>query len=312
MSVSEQPLGVCAEHYFRDCAARDQSDRTIESKRSAIGFFIRWCVTQRIVTLKDIDTTALERYRCYVSEYRVPHSQQLLERSTKRNRLTAVMVFLRRTFKLFNLTNCPSEGFELPKASRRLPKGVLSDQEVRDILNQVEHFGQYKYRDRAIIEMYWATSMRRRELARLTISDVDTDSLTVCINRGKGDKDRVIPVNERACRFLNDYLVHDRPKLASFSSGDALFLNNDGVAYKDRQLTALVNHYKRRAGVTKKGACNLFRHTGATRMLERGADIRVIQEQLGHADISTTQIYVHVAITNLKKVYQETHPSNFV
>lgn len=312
MDILAQSISTAATLYINDCFARAQSKRTIEGKRSSVGLFEKWCLSQGVTTFGDIDNNVLEDYREYLSQYRSIHSSQLLQRSTQRNRLTAVVVFVRRLFKRFKIPNCPSDDFELPKPAKRLPNGILSDDEVQRIFYQVQCFGHYKLRDRAILEVYWATSMRREELANLRLSDVITNEKVVRINHGKNDKDRVVPISDRACRVVKDYVEQQRSELATFNSDDTLFLNNQGKRFEGRQLSALFNFYKRRAGVKKRGACNLFRHTGATRMLERGADIRVIQELLGHADLSTTQIYTHVAVNTLKRVYKETHPSNFV
>lgn len=298
-------------YYYEDCAAREQSPRTIEGKRCSIDAFIRWCLPRNIKALEDVDNLVLEDYRQYVSQCRRIYDNKLLDRSTKRNRLTAVMVFFRRIFQVHKLVGNPAEGFELPSTPKRLPKGILSMQEVQALTFQANAFAFLKYRDTAILEVYWATGMRRKELGGLMLGDIDFIENTVRINQGKGNKDRIIPISPTACVRIKDYIERERPKQIGFHSPQSLFLNNRGEAFTDKQLTALVNKYKRRAGITKPGACNLYRHTTATMMLENGADIRVIQEQLGHADLSTTQIYTQVSIRSLKDVYTRTHPANF-
>ncbi|MET1255322.1 tyrosine-type recombinase/integrase [Aliikangiella maris] len=130
------------------------------------------------------------------------------------------------------------------------------------------------------------------------------------MNHGKGGHERRVPIAERACQWITVYLEQVRPKLANIESGVTLFLANDGLKYRPQQLTRLASKYVRRAGIKKPGACNLFRHSTATLMHENGADIRYVQEMLGHADISTTQVYTHVTINKLREVYKLCHPAN--
>ncbi|NKI19331.1 tyrosine-type recombinase/integrase [Spongiibacter sp. KMU-166] len=129
------------------------------------------------------------------------------------------------------------------------------------------------------------------------------------IRKDKGEKDRRVPIAKSGCVWVQLYLTHVRPGLQQLDSGDALFLDNRGRPFREHQLTQIVSKYVRRAGIRKPGACNLFRHSTATLMHENGADIRVVQEMLGHADISTTQVYTHVTINHLREVYAKTHPA---
>ena len=129
------------------------------------------------------------------------------------------------------------------------------------------------------------------------------------IIEGKGLKDRHLPIAQRACDRVRVYLDEVRPKFLTIESEEALFLHHKGYPLKADQVGQMVGKYIRRAGIEKPGACHLFRHAVATSMLNAGADIRYVQELLGHADISTTQVYTHVAINQLEKVYQLTHPA---
>lgn len=147
------------------------------------------------------------------------------------------------------------------------------------------------------------------ELANLELLDIDMQDGILTVNRGKGRKDRRIPIAKRARQWVQLYLTHIRPQLVGLHSGNTLFLNNKGVKYREHQVTRMASKYVRRSGVAKSGACNLFRHSTATLMHENGADLRHVQEMLGHADISTTQVYTHVTITKLREVYNETHPA---
>mgnify|MGYP003676864097 CR=1 FL=1 len=128
------------------------------------------------------------------------------------------------------------------------------------------------------------------------------------LRNGKGDKTRYVPLAPRTASWLKVYYERVRPKIMNLKSGSAFFLDNQGLAFRPHQLTALVKKYLLKAGIDVGAACNAFRHSAATHMLEHGADIREIQEYLGHADLSTTQVYVHITQNQLKKTYSKTHP----
>ena len=163
-------------------------------------------------------------------------------------------------------------------------------------------------RDRAILELFYATGIRRTELARLCTHDVNLPGNAVVIRHGKANRDRIVPVGPRAATWLARYLIESRPLLAQ--PGDiTLFLTDRGEPYIKNRLGDLVKSYLIKAGFSGKGACHLFRHCCATHMLENGADIRYIQELLGHADLTTTQIYTRVSIGKLQEVHSRTHPS---
>lgn len=163
-------------------------------------------------------------------------------------------------------------------------------------------------RDRAILEVFYSTGMRRLELVHLTVHNIDAERGTVMIRQGKGKKDRMIPIGERALAWVERYKESARPELVTGKDDGTLFLSQWGEAFQPNAMTALVRHHVEKSGVGKKGACHLFRHTMATLMLEGGADIRFIQAMLGHAELSTTEIYTQVSIRLLKSVHAATHP----
>ncbi len=295
--------------YLADCLAREYSLRTVEGKESGLQFFLKWCLSNNVRRLAEVKAHHLEAYRLRVREYIIPRTQQALSVASRRARLTTVKVFLRRMFELYYLDEDITQRFVLPRIPRRLPKGFLTKDEVEAIFNQTTLFGLIGLRDRAILEVYYATGMRRAELGRLHLIDIDFKNRLLRIEQGKGKKDRMTPIAKRACFWVESYITKVRSRLSSLASPTNLFLNNKGEAFKNGQLSELVGNYVRRAGVDKRGACILYRHTTATAMLNNGADIRIIQEQLGHADISTTQIYTQVTIKNLREMYEKTHPA---
>jgi integrase/recombinase XerD len=202
----------------------------------------------------------------------------------------------------------PASELELPNAERRLPAAVLSQGEAEAILAVPDLHDPLGLRDRAMLELFYATGIRRGELARLRVFDLDVERLVLAVRQGKGKKDRMIPTGQRAAAWIARYLTDVRPRLVVEPDDGILFLTVDGTVFSLDRLTGLVADYVKRSGVGKPGACHLFRHTMATLMLEGGADIRFIQQMLGHADISTTQIYTQVSLRQLRAIHAATHP----
>jgi len=158
------------------------------------------------------------------------------------------------------------------------------------------------------MEVLYSTGIRRSELVKLKVFDVDAHRGTLMIREGKGKRDRVVPLGERALAWIQKYMDASRPHLVPAVDDGELFLTTMGDAMTLQRATDLVGEYVESAKLGKRGACHLFRHTCATAMLENGADTRYIQAMLGHADISTTQIYTQVSIHKLKQVHALTHP----
>jgi len=160
-----------------------------------------------------------------------------------------------------------------------------------------------------MLEMFYSTGMRRMELIRLRLYDVDRVSGIVTIREGKGRKDRVIPIGARAVAWLEKYLDQARHRLVAEPDEGTIFLTVQGEPFTPNRLSGLIGGYVEAAGTGKSGACHLFRHTMATLMLEGGADIRFIQQMLGHSRLDSTQIYTHVSIRMLKQIHSATHPA---
>lgn len=144
---------------------------------------------------------------------------------------------------------------------------------------------------------------------RLEVYDLEPERQTLIVRQGKGRKDRVLPVGRRALLWLEKYLVDVRPRLVERTNSTRLFVSGHGRPFGRNNLSLLVRGYYDRAGITKPGSCHLLRHTTATLMMENGADLRSLQELLGHSRISTTQIYTHVSIRRLREVHERTHPA---
>lgn len=293
--------------YLEWMAVKNYSPRTIENRHLYLGYFIAWCHERGVDRPQEVTKPILERYARWLYHLRREDGRPLSFRA-QHSRLVAVRAFFkwaaRQNFLLFNAAS----ELELPKLEQRLPKAVLTASEADQILNQPDVGDVLGLRDRAILEVLYSTGIRRAEIIGLGRYDLDVDRGTVMVRQGKGRKDRMIPIGDRALAWVDRYLLEVRPELVVEPEDGALFLTHEGTTFAPSRMTQLVRGYVMAADVGKSGACHLFRHTMATLMLEGGADIRFIQQMLGHAKLETTQIYTQVSIRQLKSIHSATHP----
>ncbi|MEI8592544.1 tyrosine-type recombinase/integrase, partial [Xenorhabdus bovienii] len=204
----------------------------------------------------------------------------------------------------------PAEALILPRTAKRLPVQLLNEHDVAQVLGSLDSGTPTDFRNRVMLEVLWSTGIRRSELRHLRPGDIDRERGTLAVRQGKGRKDRVVPIGERALDWLARYQQTVRPQLLRRHDSGYLFVTQQGQPLSLARLTEIAGRTLReRAGLDKPGACHVFRHSMATAMLDNGADIRHIQSMLGHEQLSTTQIYTQVAIRHLKKVHQQTHPA---
>jgi len=301
-------LGECAEFYFDDCMALGESNATLKTKRVLLVRFNEWAATQGVCNLQELDMLLLEEYRRYLNRYRKRDGQPL-DISTQCARLMAVTKFIKVMDYYELIEGAFAKKFRLPRIPRRLPKDIPTIDEIECVLDQALIMGRLGLRNRAIIEVFYATGIRRIELVNINIRDIDFKRQILTVREGKNKNDRNVPIASRALEWIEKYLKEMRPKLASLASGEALFLTEAGNRMKPHKVTDMVTKCVKRSGIDKKGSCHILRHATATEMLRHGADIREVQEMLGHSDISSTQIYAHVTINDLNRVYYETHPA---
>jgi integrase/recombinase XerD len=255
-----------------------------------------------------VTRTVLEAYQRHVFHYRKKNGEPL-SFTGQHDRLVPLRVWFKWMARHHHILHNPARELELPRLGMRLPKAVLTAAEADRIIEQSDVHDPLGLRDRAILETLYSTGMRRLEMVNLKLWDLDLERGTVTVRQGKGKKDRIIPIGDRAAAWVRKYLEESRPKLVSEPDDRVVFLSNAGEPFSLDYLTEMVRDYVENSGVGKQGACHLFRHTMATLMLEGGADIRFIQAMLGHADLRTTQIYLHVAIRQLQEIHRATHPA---
>ncbi len=283
---------------------RNASANTIASYRLDVDRYLAYVTAAGI---QSPDAITEEHTAAFLRSLR---SRGLAPRSVTRT-ISAVRSFHRFLVGDAITRNDPTETLDSPKLERTLPE-VLSATEIALILDQPRPRKEDKrdlwMRDRAILETLYATGMRVSELTRLKQADVASHEGTVRVF-GKGSKERIVPIGRPALRWIAQYARISRPKLLGRRiSDDILFLNVRGTMLTRMAVWKIVQAYARRAGVTREVHPHTFRHSFATHLLEGGADLRAVQEMLGHADISTTQIYTHIDREYLKEVHRTFHP----
>jgi integrase/recombinase XerD len=286
---------------------RGLSERTIEDRRKLLGYLAGWLAERGITRPAEVTKATLDGYQRWLFHYRKPDGRPLTFRS-QHTYLVPVRAFFKWAARENRILYNPASELELPRIERRLPKHVLSVEEVEAVLAQPDLTEATGVRDRAMLEVLYSTGIRRSELANLQIYDLDCERRTLMVRQGKARKDRMVPIGERAITWIDRYNTDVRPKLAAAPDDGVLFLTVDGTAFTPGRLTQLARRYVNAAQLGKTGACHLFRHTMATLMLEGGADIRYIQAILGHARLETTEIYTKVSIRHLQAIHAACHP----
>jgi integrase/recombinase XerD len=281
------------------------SPHTLRTRGNALDFFLRWGEERGLTRPAEINRAILERYRRFTYEFRQSNGKPL-GLKTQIGRIIAVRTFFKWMARHHHILYNPAAELETPRGEKRLPT-VLTIANVETIINQTDVNDTLGLRDRAILETLYSTGIRRSELASLKVYDVELDKGIVRVNLGKGRKDRYVPIGDRAMTWIDKYLLEVRPRLVQEPDDGTLFLTADGTPLT--HLSDLAHSYVKRANIGKTGSCHLFRHAMATHMLERGADLRIIQIILGHESIESTTIYTHVAIDQLKAVHTKTHPA---
>lgn len=296
------------ERFIEWTKVKGLSKDTAIRRRSSLGKFIQWCHERDLQQPKEITKPILERYQRYLYYYRKDNGEPL-SFGSQNVALSPIKSFFkwltRENYILFN----PASEMELPKKPKRLPKTILHNDDIELIMQQPDVNTVEGLRDRAILEVLYSTGIRRAELVSLTLYDIDSRRQTLFVSEGKGNKDRLLPIGERAMKWVEKYKTEARPYLVTGSETSIIFLTNDGQKFKRGSLGARIKRYIQRSEIDVVGSCHLFRHAMATHMLDNGADIRFIQMMLGHADLSTTEIYTQVSIEKLKEIHKATHPA---
>jgi integrase/recombinase XerD len=289
-------------------ASTNHANATLRNHRSGLARFVQWCAVSGVVALDGITAELVEDYRMALFHAR-GRDGRVLSWSTQGEYLGVVKGFLRWSHRHGILETDPGAQLQLPRRPNTLPLSVLSAREVEEVLRQAQPHSLAGLRDRAMLEVFYSTGLRRAEVAHLGVGDIDTSRGVVLVRSGKGQRDRVTPIGRRAVRWVTRYLRQGRPRLVRASDPGVLFLTSRGRGFGLNRLSERVSRYLASAGFPGRGSCHLFRHTVATLLLEGGADVREVQEILGHRNLATTARYTHVSIRRLQLVHARAHPA---
>jgi len=276
------------------------SDLLGNYKRGVEKGFFQFLGQKKIESLDRVDKPLLREYLAYLME------QGVVKASITR-KLSAIRSFYRYLLREGILTVNPLEMAASPRRDRRLPEFLTVEETVR-LLKAPDLNTLQGLRDRAIMELIYAAGLRISELASLDAGQIDLDSCEIRV-MGKGSKERVVLIGQPAAGAINNYLESGRPLLLGDAADrGALFLNNKGGRLSERYVQKMLIKYAAIAGIDKRVHPHMLRHTFATHLLDGGADLRVVQELLGHSNLATTQIYTHVTQSRARKVYLAAHP----
>ena len=263
------------------------------------GFF-QFLRLKNVDTLDQVDRQVIRDYLGWLME-------QGVVRNSINRRLSAIKSFFKYLVREEILPSNPAEMIISSKRDQYLPS-VLSVEEVVRLLEAPDLSKADGLRDRALLELLYASGLRVSEVVNLDREQVNFNMNEIQVHRGKGTKDRMVLIGEPAARALTDYLDYGRPELLGEKSGNALFLGLRGERLIERMVQKILEKYSRAAGIGRRIHPHILRHTFATHMLDGGANLRVVQELLGHADLSSTQIYTQVSKSQARKVYLSAHP----
>ncbi|WP_425394994.1 site-specific tyrosine recombinase XerC [Aeoliella sp.] len=294
--------------YFEALLIRNYSEETIKKHRLQLNDFIVWCEDRDITRPAQVSRQVVQNYQRHLMRQIDKRGKPYSFRN-QYSRVCSIRCWFKWLLKNEHVPYNPAADLDLPRLGQRLPKHVLTQNESEAILSQPDVRDAVGLRDRAILETFYSTGMRRMELCRLQVHDLDNERGVVTIRQGKGKKDRTIPIGKRALAWIEKYLTEVRPDFLVNLGEGALFLTTYGNEFSGSSMSKLVRDYVDLAAIGKTGSCHLFRHTMATLMLEGGADVRYIQAMLGHSNLETTQVYTRVSIRKLQQVHTDTHPA---
>jgi len=272
------------------------------STQRSLSEFAQWCAAKKKIDHPCSVTLPV------ISEYLADRKRAGLSASSIKLIVVAMKIFFRFLAGKGEVKRDPAEALALPRIERYLPE-TLNELQVEQLLEKINTKVPHGLRDRAMIELLYASGLRTSELANARLENFNFEERIMRVT-GKGNKTRIVPMGRKACEALAAYLSTERPKFVkrSSSSSSEIFLSERGTKLTTARIWQIVKKHARHSGLEKNIYPHLLRHSFATHLLGNGADLRIIQEMLGHADISTTQVYTHVDQQRLKAVHRQFHP----
>ncbi|HUB88024.1 MAG TPA: site-specific tyrosine recombinase [Verrucomicrobiae bacterium] len=289
---------------------RGQSDNTAKTYAALLGKFTAWAAENKITDWKSVELKQLMAFLQHERERSLKNAPENSPRRLSSESVYLEIAALRAFYKFAEneklLPQNVAENLSLPRRWKRLPKALTND-EIEKVLAPEPKETPESLRDQAILELAYASGLRLSELKNLRLEQLHLEAGFINVI-GKGNKERVVPVGRKAVEALNRYLGAARPKLVTPKSPANVFLTKRGTPFASVTLWLRMKNRVKRAGISRNITPHMLRHSFATHLLEHGADLRVIQELLGHANISTTEIYTHVAGSRLREIHRKFHP----
>ncbi|MFZ1073514.1 MAG: tyrosine-type recombinase/integrase [Verrucomicrobiia bacterium] len=301
-------LDTLSARYLQHLESLNYSPPTLTTKQVYFNRFGEFLAEARITGLQTVTATTLADFQRWI--FYQPTVRGMARGVSSQNR---VLSAIRNFFKFLHhegyLAHNPAQDLRLSKEPDALPKNVLTPEEARKILEAPDTHTRVGYRDRTLLEVLYASGIRKAELRNLTVDAVNLEEELLRVNRGKGRKDRVVPLSAIACRYLENYIKVIRPEMLHGKQTDTLFVSvRHGLPIGVNGLGPIIDKYVRRAGVKKRVTCHLWRHSCATHLLKNDANLRHVQEMLGHKSLATTERYLRLTITDLKEAHRKFHP----
>jgi len=293
--------------YLKHLKILGRSYYTIRGAKYGLFDLAGFLEEEKAPCLEDLTSDILYEYQQELA-FRLTAKGRLLSLRTQGQSLGVVKAFTRFLKQKDYLIRDPGEAIKLPKKPKRLPKVILSHNEIRKLMDAPNIRTNKGYRNRIILEILYDTAIRRSELSGIKINNLDLNAGFIHIH-GKGDKDRVVPLSKRVCRLVENYNMMVRPEFLQGKDTGHLILNRWGQKMDPNSIWAVVKRCAYLAGIRKTVSTHTFRHTCATHMLKNGAPVRHLQEMLGHESLESTQLYTRVTINDLKKIHAKYHPS---
>lgn len=282
------------------------SPLTVVSQRRQLVTFFYYLEERGISQLEKITSELLNDFQEYWA-FKTTKEGRFLTPGTRNNLLATLKMFFRWLRSENYLATDLNEKIIYAKVPQQLPRNILTLEEIKKVLENPDMTVCFGYRDRVLMELFYGTGIRLKEIRGIKIGDIDLAGQSLYIREGKGNKERVVPLSPGLCQLITHYLTFLRPVFLRDKVHDYLFCGRKGplaLGY----ISNKVRRYGRKVLGSKKLSPHMFRHACATHMLANGADIRHVQELLGHVRITTTQIYTHVTINELKKAHKRYHP----
>ncbi len=299
------------DRYLAWLIATRYAETTVTNGASDLDWLLKFFAERGVARVADATSETLNDFALWLREHRHSyHESRGLSLGTILHRLTTTRQFFRWLKKEGEILYDPSQDMEIPQRPSTLPKTILTQEEARRLLDAPDLRSPVGYRDKALLELLYATGLRTAELLRLKVKDIDFAAATVFVREGKGGKDRLIAVPHLTLGYLREYIEKVRPRFAAKLKKDdgTVFLNWTGAKVEINGMGNVFTRSAKLAGIDKHVTALTFRHSIASHLLENGMSVRYIQDFLGHSRLATTQIYTRVNLSGLRRYFNRHHP----